>query len=978
MSGLKSAPAQVHPDFSRIRTQTIESLGIEVEEYLHNATGAMHYHLNADNDENVFLVALRTMPTDSTGVAHILEHTALCGSEKYPVRDPFFMMIRRSLNTFMNAFTSSDWTAYPFASKNKKDFNNLLSVYLDAVFFAKLDEMDFAQEGHRLEFEDPADAKSPLQFKGVVFNEMKGAMSSPVSQLWQTMTKYLYPTSTYHFNSGGEPESILDLSYDDLKSFYKEHYHPSNAVFMTYGDIPADEHHKKFAEYLGRFEKSPEHISVNDEKRYFAPIQVRESYGYQSEDGLDGHTHHVVGWLMGQSIDLDEQLEAHFLSNLLLENSSSPLRHALETTDLGSAPSPLCGLEDSNKEMCFLCGVEGSDPEHTAAVEKLITETLEKVANEGVSDEQIESVLHQLELSQREIGGDSYPFGLQLILSALGAATHYGDPVGLLNLDPALERLRENAQQPDFVKQLIEKHLLNNPHRVTLTLTPDDQLDDRKKQAEADALAKIQSELTESDINQIVERGVNLKERQLAKDDESLLPKVTLEDVAPTLLVPNAEIESLSGNGKLFAYEQGTNGLVYHQVNIPLPELNAEERILLPLLTQLVTEVGLGQDDYLTTQHKQSLVVGGISTYSSVRSTIEDVQKVQGYWTLSGKALSRNGADFFNLMQETLTKAHFSEKGRIRDLIAQSRMRREQGITGNGHGLAMSLVSSGMSPSAKLAFDIGGLPGLLRVRKLQSDLNDEANMNALCQQLADLYQKVTCGEQEHVLISDQQSLPDLKQSLVTQWSDFGAKSSSHYHLDPVDEQVKTVWSVPTQVSFCAKAYKTVSPDHPDAAKLAVLGAYLRNGFLHTAIREQGGAYGGGASQDSSIGAFKFYSYRDPRFEATLNDFDRSIDWLLQENHGYEPLEQAILGVMGSIDKPNSPAGEAKQAYHNERIGRTAEWRNAFRQRVLGTTVDDLAKLANTYLKPELASSGALIPQSRIEEAKALGFEVKEV
>src|SRR6478609_5688884 len=232
-------PVSGHPAFELLRSQEIRALNIRVEEYEHLTTGAVHFHLASDNPENVFLVALRTVPEDSTGVAHILEHTALCGSEKYPVRDPFFMMIRRSLNTFMNAFTSSDWTAYPFASQNRKDFNNLLNVYLDAVFFSRLDPLDFAQEGHRLDFEEQNNPDSNLVFKGVVFNEMKGAMSSATSTLWQTLTKYVFPNSTYHFNSGGDPECIPDLSYEQLKAFYQTHYHPSNAIFMTYGDIPA-------------------------------------------------------------------------------------------------------------------------------------------------------------------------------------------------------------------------------------------------------------------------------------------------------------------------------------------------------------------------------------------------------------------------------------------------------------------------------------------------------------------------------------------------------------------------------------------------------------------------------------------------------------------------------------------------------------------------------------------------------------------
>jgi len=366
-----------HASFHWLRSQHIESLNIEVSEYQHKVTGALHYHLAANSDENVFLVALRTIPTDSTGVAHILEHTALCGSEKYPVRDPFFMMLRRSLNTFMNAFTSSDWTAYPFASQNNKDWYNLLDVYLDAVFFSRLDPLDFAQEGHRFEFEEPENEQSDLVYKGVVYNEMKGAMSSPVSVLWQTLTTHLYPTTTYHFNSGGEPENIPDLDHSQLKEFYQTHYHPSNAVFMTYGQMSVEDIQGRIHEQaLSHFKQLGRSISVADETRYTQPVRVEEAYAAEDEDNK---THHVMGWLLGPSIDLKSQLEAHLLANVLLGDSSSPLRQALETSALGSAPSPICGLEDSNREMCFVCGLEGSNPQHAKAFEKMVFQVLEKI-----------------------------------------------------------------------------------------------------------------------------------------------------------------------------------------------------------------------------------------------------------------------------------------------------------------------------------------------------------------------------------------------------------------------------------------------------------------------------------------------------------------------------------------------------------------------------------------------------------------------
>ena len=366
---------QVKSAFEFISSTEVSSLNLTVEHYQHKQTGAVHYHLAADNQEKVFMVALRTMPKDSTGVAHILEHTALCGSDKYPVRDPFFMMTRRSLNTFMNAMTSSDWTAYPFASQNNKDFDNLLSVYLDAVFFARLDEMDFEQEGHRVEFDEMENTDSDLVYKGVVFNEMKGAMSSPVSQLWQKISKHLFPTNTYHYNSGGEPSEITNLSYEQLKTFYASHYHPSNAIFMTFGDMDVTELHDKIDQQaLAKFTKQEQKWAVPLEQRLAAPIRVEESYAVETDDEeeLNDKTHHVIAWLLGESANLKEQLEAHLLSQLLLDNSASPLRKALEKCEFATAPSPMCGLEDSNREMSLMCGVEGSNIADAHAIEQLV------------------------------------------------------------------------------------------------------------------------------------------------------------------------------------------------------------------------------------------------------------------------------------------------------------------------------------------------------------------------------------------------------------------------------------------------------------------------------------------------------------------------------------------------------------------------------------------------------------------------------
>ncbi|MEL7046743.1 MAG: insulinase family protein, partial [Pseudomonadota bacterium] len=502
-----NSPSQLpvaHDAFIPLRQARIDALNLRIEQFEHRETGAIHYHLAADNPENVFLVALRTVPEDSTGVAHILEHTALCGSERYPVRDPFFMMLRRSLNTFMNAFTSADWTAYPFASQNRKDFRNLLDVYLDAVFFSRLDPLDFAQEGHRVELAEAGNTESELVYKGVVFNEMKGAMSSVAATLWQTLCHHLFPTSTYHFNSGGDPEAIPSLSYEQLRDFYRSHYHPSNATFMTYGDISAVEHQAVFEEQvLSRFSRLDERIAVDAEQRLAAPLRVSEPYAYDEDGTTEGKTHIVMGWLLGESMNLRDVLEAQLLSSVLLENSASPLQRVLETTELGSAPSPLCGLEDSLREIVFCCGIEGSEATHVDALENMVLDVIEDVAENGVELEQLEAVLHQLELHQREVGGDGMPYGLNLILQALGPATHYADPIPALDLEPVIASLREEIRDPDFIRDLARRLLLNNAHRVTLVMTPDKELSERRIAAEKERLAELKGSLDQEDLTAI-------------------------------------------------------------------------------------------------------------------------------------------------------------------------------------------------------------------------------------------------------------------------------------------------------------------------------------------------------------------------------------------------------------------------------------------------------------------------------------------
>ncbi|MGF1529151.1 MAG: insulinase family protein [Candidatus Competibacterales bacterium] len=805
-----------HAAFEAVRTYPIPALRLELQEYRHRATGARHLHLAADDKHNAFLVAFLTVPQDSTGVAHILEHTALCGSRRYPVRDPFFMMTRRSLSTFMNAFTASDWTAYPFASLNRKDFANLLDVYLDAAFFPALEPLDFAQEGHRVEFEPSDDPRGRLTFKGVVFNEMKGAMSSPLQRLGQALQSALFPTVTYHHNSGGDPSCIPDLTYDQLKAFHAQHYHPSNALFMTYGDIPAADHQGRFEDQvLHHFEPLAVDFAIPDERRYTAPQVFNHSYPLAEGEATAAKTHVVISWLLDPCTDPRRVMEGRLLSGVLLDNSSSPLRHALETSELGTAPSPMCGFDAGTRETAFACGLEGTEPERAEAVEQLVLDTLERVARDGVPFEAVAAVLHQLELSQREITGDGFPYGLQLIMEALTPALHGGDPAAALDQDALLEQLRKDIEDPGFIRQLVGRLLLDNPHRVRLVMTPDPALSRRQNEAEVQRLQALEGALSDADREGIVARASALAERQNQPDDPEQLPRVGLEDVAPDLDIP--EGEAIAGLPLATTwYDQGTNGLVYQQLVIDLPTLDDELLDLLPLYAYCVSEVGSGGRDYLTTQARQSAVTGGLSARPGFRSATDDPQKVKGLFVVAAKGLVTHVDPLTQLLMETIDAPRFDEHGRLRELIAQLRNRREARVTGRGHLLAMIAASSELSPTGQLFHRSDGLKGLQILQALDRSLATPEGIAAFGAQLETLHGHIQRAPRRLLVVGEGKDKDPILAALARHWP---ATGSGHgfvpFAPPPVCAPVHQAWSTSSAVNYSAIAFPPVGSGHRD-------------------------------------------------------------------------------------------------------------------------------------------------------------------
>ena len=945
--------------FELKESKKIELLDVNAQLYRHSKFNTQHIHLDADNDEKVFMVAFRTIPEDSTGVAHILEHTSLCGSKKYPVRDPFFMMIRRSLNSFMNAFTSSDWTAYPFATQNNKDFNNLLDVYVDSAFFPRLDPLDFSQEGHRLEI----DNENKLEIKGVVFNEMKGAMSSPTDQLWHGMSKYLFEETTYHHNSGGDPEKIIDLTHADLVAFHQKHYHPSNATFFTFGNVLIDEIHDHLEENVfQKFTPASEQLTINPAKIFTSPVQA--SGTYQPLPGDESNHHVVISWLLGNSHDPLNLLENYFLSNILLDNSASPLRKALELSKIGKSPSPFLGIEPSNKEIVFMAGLEGVGPDKAIEVEELILSTLQKLVKDGVPEDLINSSLHQLEIGQREVSGGGMPYGLQLMLGCMNACIHHDDPISMLDLDANFTKLKTLISQKGYLEELISTSLIKNQHRLNYELKPDPKFNENLENFFASTLKSKEEVLTDRDIGEINDLAEALKARQEAVDDVEILPKVTIQDIP--LKREYASASFLKNNRSV--YEVGTNGLMYSDFLFPCKNLSSQELLFSSLYTFILTEVGLRKSSYEEVQALQSSITGGINATFKLHTNSQD-EPGKLFLSISSKSLEDNFDAMEKLVFNTLENARFDEKNRILDLFNIFIARNEESLNQNGHILAMNSAASSLNTLSATAFQMSGLRMLNQSKTSISKIKDITDANELIDTLKSIHSKVFHNPYKIFTACSPNALKDKSMEFEN------IQSKAEQSLSkPETEQIG--WITGSQVCYCAEAFQGLPREHPDAPVLSVLATVLRNGFLHTAIREKGGAYGAGATNDTSTNTFKFFSYRDPKCTETFAAFKEAIEWS-KTSITNQHLEEAILGVVSSIDKPLSPVGEAKNDFNFNLEDISTKERLEMRQRVINCSIEDLIRVSKKYLTRDSKKS-ILAGESYREEASSLGLTLKEI
>lgn len=893
---------------------------IELE---HEGSGARIMHIANDDPENLFAIGFQTLPDSDNGVAHILEHTVLCGSEKFPVKDPFFAMTRRSLATYMNALTGSDFTLYPASSELKADFYNLLSVYLDALFHPLLRKESFLQEGWRLEFEKITDNKTPLIYRGVVYNEMKGAMASLDARLWARITKLLFPTATYGHNSGGEPEAIPSLSYEGLKEFYKTYYDPSRALFFFYGNFPLQEHLDFLEQHLLKDVKRIDPLPpVPLEKRFTEPLHATCPYPIAENEPAEERYAEVLGWLTCPITDQLSWLSLQLLENLLTGSDGSPFKKAL--LECGLCQSVDSAVDPDIAELPFVLIFKGVKKEDGKLLREKTFEILKGLT--AFSQEEVQAALHQFELARSEITGGSYPFGLSLCFRSVLLKLHGSDPIQGLELHGLMKKLRELCEDPTYLPGLIKRFFLDNPHFVSLTMVPDPDLQEKETAAEKAHLRGII--LSKEQQEETIAQAVLCEQKE--DDDTSVLPKVTLDDVS---LEPKTY--ALAEKGNIFTHKTFTNGLVYATLVTPLPAMLLEELQTCKLFLSLLGEIGTDKHTFDELLLKQQLYSTGFGAQMVFEPLAADAQKAVPKFIFKMRGLKRNTKELFDLFKEILFSTTFTEKERIAQLIKQNLLHLEASLTKNALRYAASSSAAGFSHFLGLHYALSGPVYLSFLRKI-----DQEGPEALIQKINNL-PSLTSKDSQLVITSEDEVETDLL-SLCT--ADY--KPYKPYDL-PLN--VQTRYPLATSVAFNAFSLPLFAYTHPDSALTSIAAHLMEHLVLHPLIREKGGAYGARASSHPSLGYFTFTSYRDPHIASTKKAFKLAAEKIAQGEFDEDDLEEAKLSILQDLDTPVPPGQRGETAYFWKLSGKTHAMRTAWRQKLLAATKDDVKQACDKHL-----------------------------
>jgi hypothetical protein len=920
--------------FESLWVREIHELKARAEMFRHVGTGTDLLSLVSEDENKVFGITFRTPPADSTGIAHILEHSVLCGSRKYPVKEPFVELLKSSLKTFLNAMTYPDKTCYPVASQNVKDFYNLVDVYLDAVFYPRLTPFVFQQEGWHYELENPDD---PLNYKGVVFNEMKGAYSSPDTLLAEYSQQSLFPANPYGFDSGGDPREIPNLTFEQFKAFHEKYYHPSNARVFFYGNDEPEERLRLVNDYLKDFHRLPVDSAIPLQPRFQEPLRFARAFP-SGEDSLKAMF--TLNWLLDETHRIEQNLGFHMLEYMLLGMPGSPLRKALMDSRLGEDLAGV-GLSSELRQMYFSTGLKGIAPERADDVEALILSTLSRLVQEGIHPHTVEAAQNTIEFILRENNTGSYPRGLVLMLRSLTTWLYDEDPLALVAFEAPLEGLKRTANaSPSYFESLIDRYFLHNVHRTSLLLRPDPDLGKKLDRTEKERLLQAHSSMTPSALQKVATDSAALKAIQETPDPPqalALIPSLKLSDLERLDKSIPLTLTQEKGCDLLY-HDLFASGIVYLDIGFNLYALPEKAIPYVPLFSRALLEMGTEDEDFVSLTQRISRKTGGIRP-SLFASSVRDSRQGSAWLFLRGKAMFKQTRDLLDIFRDVLLKVRMDNRERFLQMVLEAKARLEENLVPSGHQVVSTRLRALFSEADWAEEQMKGISQLFFLRTLSKGV--EENWPEVLRAL----------EEIRTLLINRSALLVNATAGAGDWDSIRPTVKEFLDALPSLPFQRKVWSpepiadfegmtLPAQVNYVGKGVNLYAQGYRYHGSTHVITRYLRNAWLWEKIRLQGGAYGAFCSFDKHSGALTFVSYRDPNLLKTLEVFDGSGRFLKELKIGDDELVKAIIGTIGDIDQYQLPDAKGYTSMVRRLTGENEERRQKMRDEILGATRRD--------------------------------------
>jgi presequence protease len=953
-------PGQQLHGFTLQSVKHVPELHLTAYKLEHDKTGAEYLHVDRDDKNNVFAINFKTNPIDRTGLPHILEHVTLCGSEKYPVRDPFFKMMTRSLANFMNAFTSSDYTSYPFATTNQQDYRNLSEVYLDSTLHPLLKKNDFLQEGWRLGPEDPRQVatKDNVIFKGVVYNEMKGQMSDASYLFYVRFREHLFPSLE---NSGGDPEKMTALTYEQLVKFSREHYHPSNAKLFSYGNFPLPGRLETANGVLSKFDR----IVANQEVKPAidlsqGPVSFQVQGPLDTMQPPDRQVKSSVTWMGCAPDDIVESFSVSIMMALLMNGYGSPLYQGLIESGLGTNFSPNTGYDSAAKVGTLTIGLDGMRSADAASLRQRIQGILQEKGNEAFAQHKIDGYMHQLEIALKH---KTAGFGMGLLEKTVPGWFNGVEPMQALVWSEVVDAFKQRLQEENYLLGLVQKYLLND-RCMEFSMVPSEtyntELVEQEEKRRTDILANIESQASspEEALSNLGQQELDLLTEQETAMHKNLdtLPTLRVGDISRTR-EQKPRYHAKIGAVDCLWRETSTNGITYFQAKHVLKDVPNELRVLFPLFTESLMRLGTKTKSVGDMEAEIMLRTGGISVSAFASSSPTDSQTVQEGFMIDGYALDTNVNAMLSLIRQVLLEVDFSSPSAttaIQELLESKTAGALDAVAESGHHFAIKSAAAALSERGRLLEQLSGLSQVeAGAQMLEAARNDPASLQDIISKLKQIQSFVISNSSNLSLrvVCEPESVSTNTSLLQSFLNDL--PRSSQPPSPPTSTVVpgsslsrRAFFNLPFQVSYAGTCLDTVSYASHDKAPLMLLGQLLTHNFMHPEVREKGGAYGGSAAASEISSLFTMSSYRDPNPRNTVGIFERAGIFARDKEWTPRELEESKLGLFQGIDAPTSVSGDASREFV---YGITEEMEQMMRERLLDAGKEDIRRVAQKYL-----------------------------